>query len=190
MTPLERALRTAARFLEAEGIPYMVIGGVANLVWGLARTTLDVDITVWVEEARIPPVVERAAGSFRVLPEDPLAFVQTTRVLPLETKEGFRVDLIFGQLPYEERAVRRAVVHEPAGLGIRVCTAEDLIVHKIISDRLQDREDIRGIVQRRGPQLDRAYLDPLIEGLARDLARPDILAFYRACLGPQEEPRR
>jgi len=190
VTPFERALRTAARFLEAEAIPYMVVGGMANLIWGLPRTTLDVDITVWVEEARIPTVVERAAASFGVLPEDPLAFVQTTRVLPLETKEEFRVDLIFGQLPYEERAIQRALVHELAGVPVRVCTAEDLIIHKIISDRAQDREDIREIIQRRGPQIDRTYLDPLIEGLARDLARPDILAFYRACLGLQEEPRR
>lgn len=128
----------------------------------------------------------RAASAFRILPGDSLAFVRTTRVLPLETKEGVRVDLIFGQLPYEERAIRRAVVHEPAGLGIRVCTAEDLIVHKIISDRAQDREDIRGIIQRRGAQLDRAYLDPIVEGLARELARPDLLAFYRACLGLPE----
>lgn len=182
MTALERALVTAARFLEAEAVPYMVIGGVANLVWGLARTTLDVDITVWVEESRIPPLIEQAGQRFRVLPADPLNFVRTTRVLPLEAKEGIRVDLIFGQLPYEERAIQRARPQELAGCSIQVCTPEDLIVHKLIADRPRDREDVRGVIQRHGPRLDRVYLDPIVEGLARELARPEILAFYQACL--------
>ncbi len=189
MTPFERALATAARFLEAEGIPYMVIGGVANLIWGLPRTTLDVDITVWVEEVRLATTIERVARTFRILPEDPLGFVRTTRVLPLETKEGVRVELVFGQLPYEQQAIQRARPHELAGVPIRVCSPEDLVVHKILADRPQDREDIRGIIRRLGVRLDRAYLDPLVEGLAHDLARPDLLAFYRACLGLPEGPQ-
>ena len=42
MSRLEQALVTVARFLEQHHVPYMVIGGIANVVWGRPRTTLDV----------------------------------------------------------------------------------------------------------------------------------------------------
>jgi hypothetical protein len=46
MSALEQTLVSAARLLKANGVPYMVIGGVANLFWGVPRATLDVDITI------------------------------------------------------------------------------------------------------------------------------------------------
>lgn len=55
-------------------------------------------------------------------------------MLPLEV-EGLRVDLILGQPPYEEQAIRRARLVDVDGLGVRVCAPEDLIVHKIISKK-------------------------------------------------------
>lgn len=182
MTRFEEALLTTARVLEASAIPYMVIGGVANLFWGVPRTTLDVDIAVWVEEADIPRLIQRLPDVLRLLPDDPVEFIRETRVLPMETKEGFRVDLIFGTLPFEESAIRRARLMSVAGERVRICTPEDLIVLKIVSDRARDREDVAGIIRTQGAGLDRRYLDPLIEGLAADMGRPDLLDFYRRCL--------
>lgn len=183
MTRFEEALLSIAGSLEEAAIPYMVIGGVANLFWGVPRTTLDVDVTVWVEEAEIPGFIQRLAGAFRLLPDDPIEFVGETRVLPMETKQGFRVDVIFGALPFEQAAIRRARVMSVAGQEVRICTPEDLIISKIVSDRARDREDVAGIIQRQGAHLDRRYLDPLIEGLAADMGRPDLLDFYRRCVG-------
>lgn len=183
MTRFEEALLTIARVLETSAVPYMVIGGVANLFWGVPRTTLDLDITIWVEDADIPRFIQRLRGVLRLLPDDPVAFVQETRILPMETKEGFRVDLIFGVLPFEETAIRRARLMSVVGERVRVCTPEDLIILKIVSDRPRDREDVAGIIRTQGAGLDRRYLDPLIEGLAADLGRPDLLDFYRGCVG-------
>ena len=182
MTPFERAVVSLVEFLESELLPYMVIGGVANLFWGVPRTTLDVDITVWADAHQISSLVERLGSRFKLLPEDPIEFIQQTRVLPLQTGGGIRVDLIFGLLPYEEEAIRRARRETFAGREIRICSPEDLILHKLPSDRSRDREDVRGVITRMRKNLDRAYLDPRVEGLAHDLSRPDILAFYRECL--------
>lgn len=159
MTRFEEAVVTAAKVLEAAAIPYMAIGGVANLFWGVPRTTLDVDITVWVEESEIPRLIQRLSGVLRLLPDDPLEFVRETRVLPMETKEGFRVDLIFGALPFEETAILRARLMSVAGERVRICSPEDLIVLKIVSDRARDREDVAGIIRTQGAALDRPYLD-------------------------------
>ena len=92
-----------------------------------------------------------------------------------------RIDLIFAKLPYEEAAIRRAKVKRLRGVAIRICAPEDLIVHKIISDRVRDQEDVRGIINRMGRRLNRRYLDPLIRELSEALGKPAILSFYRRC---------
>jgi hypothetical protein len=57
MTTLERTLLELARTLTNNGIPYMIIGGMANAVWGEPRATLDIDVVVWVAEKEIKNVV-------------------------------------------------------------------------------------------------------------------------------------
>ncbi|OGR56819.1 MAG: hypothetical protein A2X36_08450 [Elusimicrobia bacterium GWA2_69_24] len=180
MSGLEKALRALSSFLEERRFPYMVIGGVANLAWGRPRSTLDIDVTVWSPAGAESALIAALCSAFTALPAEPEQFALETRVLPLEV-EGFRVDLILGQLPYEEQAIRRARLVDMEGLQVRVCSPEDLIVHKIISDRPRDLEDVRGIVRAQGAALDRAYLDPLVRGLAADLARPGIWDFYISC---------
>jgi hypothetical protein len=81
---LERAVGSLARFLDERQIPYMVIGGIANLVWGEPRSTLDVDAAVLVEEAAWPGLIAGLRARFRVLPKDAPAFLRDTHVLPVE----------------------------------------------------------------------------------------------------------
>jgi len=103
-------------------------------------------------------------------------------VLPLETSTGIRADVVAAGLPYEEEAIRRAVPLAVGGLDVRVCTAEDLILHKIISDRPRDLEDVAGVIAKQTSKLDRVYLDPRVEEIAAGLERPTISTFYRECL--------
>lgn len=179
MTALESALRAMSAFLEKRQAPYMIIGGIANLVWGVPRTTLDIDLTVWALGGEAS-LVKALAVAFKALPDDPKAFAAETRVLPLLVK-GFRVDVIFGELPYERQAIARARPMDMGGFTVPVCAPEDLIVHKALSERPKDLEDVRGIIRTRGRKLDRAYLDPLVRGLAEDLSRPRIWEFYLSC---------
>ncbi|MBI4313914.1 MAG: nucleotidyltransferase [Candidatus Omnitrophica bacterium] len=182
MSRLENAIVEVARFLAQHRVPYMVIGGVANAVWGVPRATLDVDLTVWTGENDLAGLVGQAATAFRSREKDPLTHVRSTRVLPLETKEGIRIDMIFGQLPYEETAIQRAASCLIQGMEVRVCRPEDLILHKIISEREKDRNDVHGIIQQQGASLDRKYLDPKIAELTQGFDRPDIQAWYAQCL--------
>jgi hypothetical protein len=161
----------------------MFIGGVANLVWGRPRQTLDLDIVVMCRKESIPVFLERLGPSFRVLPSDPLSFVAETSVLPLIVADGIPIDLIFARLPYEEAAVARAVDILFDGVKVKVCTAEDLIIHKVISERAIDREDVKGIIATRGARLDRNYLDPKVLELSIFLGRPEIWNYYLECFG-------
>lgn len=179
MNPLESALRSLVEFLEREGVPYMVIGGLAGLVWGVRRATFDVDLTVWALD-REGDIVRGLCEAFSSRVPDPQAFVRDASILPMEVN-GTRADIVFGKLPYEEAAIRRAPEVALADIKVRVCAPEDLIVHKIISDRPKDQEDVRELIGLRGKALDRAYLDPLIRSLASDLGRRALWENYLSC---------
>ena len=47
MSAQERALTDLARLLDRLEVPYMIIGGMANAVWGEPRATVDIDATGW-----------------------------------------------------------------------------------------------------------------------------------------------
>ena len=51
MASQEAALAGLARLLDELSVPYMIIGGHANAVWGEPRATLDIDATLWLPEA-------------------------------------------------------------------------------------------------------------------------------------------
>jgi hypothetical protein len=150
MTPLERAVLDIATTLESFRLEYAIVGGIANAIWGEPRATIDVDVTVSINEEDLPTIVPDLAGRFRPAVADPVAFVQQTRVLPLDTSDGVRIDVIFALLPFELDAIHRAQDLAIAGRKVRVVTPEDLIVMKIISDRPKDVDDAEAIVRRRG----------------------------------------
>ena len=138
MNSLERALIDLARVLSVNNIPYMIIGGMANAVWGEPRATIDIDATIWLDEEQKEPIVQMLSSHYHLLVHDPSTFVLDTNVLPMESKDGVRIDLIFGRLPYEKEAIERSVEIEIEGVSVRFCTPEDLILHKIISEREKD----------------------------------------------------
>jgi predicted nucleotidyltransferase len=175
---LGEALHQLTRVLDELRIPYMVIGGIANLVWGEARATQDVDVTVSISEERTAEVVEALGQHLTLLPNDPVAFLRQTRVLPMTTASGVGIDLIRAGLPYEEAAIARAQFVDLGGAQVRVAGAEDLILHKLVSERLRDREDVAGVIRRQRAKLDREYLDPLVRSLAEMLERPEIWDWY------------
>jgi hypothetical protein len=188
MTSQEQALVDMARFLNGLQVPYMVIGATAQAVWGIARSTVDIDVTVWVEEDGLKSFIEEVSRRFKVVPSEPLEFIKETRVLPVRTAAGVGVDIVFGMLPFELEALERAVEREVSGENVKFCTAEDLILHKIISEREQDILDVRQLIETRRDKLDREYLDPRVKELADLLERPAILDTYRQALKAQELP--
>ncbi len=153
--PPSSLLERLAVWLEHHGVPYMVIGGQAVLVHGEPRTTRDVDVTVGVAPSELSRILQVADDvGLRPLVEDVDSFVQETWVLPtLDPATGFRVDFVFSASDYEAVAIERAV-RVPIGKGsLRVASAVDLVVHKVLAGRPRDLEDVLGVL-RRQPELD------------------------------------
>lgn len=182
MTGLESALLEVASLLEEMGLPYMLIGGLAVALWGAPRSTLDVDLSVWVEPAQFDETIRKIAERFRTIP-DALEFARRTRVLPVETSSGVRADIVLAALHAEHEMMDRAQTLLVSGAAVRVASAEDLIWMKLISDRAKDAEDAKRLIRRFRGRLDGGYLEPRLEEIAQALDRPDILTTYRHEMG-------
>jgi len=83
--------------------------------------------------------------------------------------------LLVGIFDYERQAIERAVETDIEGVPTRVCTAEDLVIHKVIADRAQDWIDIEGVLMRQRGKLDINYIRDWLTQFAEALEKPELL---------------
>ena len=183
MNALEATLGRLAQRLSASGTPYMVIGGFANLQWGRPRLTQDLDVTIAADDEQLERLLAVLAPAFRARVEAPMEFARSTAVVPLESAEGVRIDMVIARLALEHEAIARARTVRIMDIEVRFATAEDLILHKIISERSRDLEDVEGIVRRQRGALDLEYLRPRIRQLSNALQRPEMVTEFERLLG-------
>lgn len=147
--------------LTRRGIGHMVIGGQAVLVHGEARFTQVIDITLALSPADSALVLTLCADeSLAIGIEDPDRFVASTHVLPAsDPTSGSRIDFVFSSTEYERAAIGRSLTVQVGGQDLPFAAVEDLIIHKLLAARPRDLEDIRGIVRKRGNEVDWAYVD-------------------------------
>lgn len=182
---MNRQFETAWRlhtFLTARGIPYAIIGGIAVQRWGQPRLTRDVDLTVLLPPGGEDAALREIVAAFPARLDDAVAFALQHRVLPVSVPGGSEADLSLGLPGYEEHLIQRAVPYDLGeGRVVRLCSAEDLIVHKALAGRPQDVLDLEGIVARQGGALDVAYVRRWLVELAGVADDPEVLArFERA----------
>lgn len=138
------------------------------LAWALPRNTVDADITLLTGFGGEELFVDRLLSHFPARREDARVFALRHRVLLLQTKTAIGLDIGLGALPFEENSIKRSrVVEVVRGCSLRVCCAEDLIVHKAFASRDQDWADVDAILMVQGKTLDTALifqeLRPLVE---------------------------
>jgi len=127
--PLARTVADVARALNKARVAYMVIGGVANAIWGEARVTLDVDITVAAAPPEAPKILKALGRQVKSAPPDPIDFA-AYGVLPFNHVNGPKVELAFGTVSYVYQAMERVVDinilgARPLLLGRRSRAAQD-----------------------------------------------------------------
>ena len=165
------------QFLEREDIPFVVVGGLANAVWGEPRTTRDVDLKVYIGERTAREFATLVAEEFAPatpLPDGP-ALVVSILMLPDVT-----VDFLIAIPGYEEEVLARARSFKFGEMTLQVCSSEDFIIHKIIADRPKDWVDVEGVLIEQQGQLDQAYIRIWLEQFAEILDRPDWLDRYES----------
>jgi hypothetical protein len=152
--------------LEAENVPYIVVGALSVSVFGIPRATKDVDIVISLETRKPLDDVERRLAE--VVEFDPqLTFETITgslrHILNSKSSPPIVVELFeLGDDPFvQSRFARRrqeysAQMQRHAWLP----TAEDVIVQKLRWARHKDLEDAGSVLAVRGTAtLDMAYIE-------------------------------
>lgn len=158
---IEKILKRLGKQLDKAGIPYMVIGGQAVLLYGIPRLTLDIDITLGIDTDNflsIKKICEKLR--LKMLHENPEKFAAATKVLPVEEqKYKIRIDFIFSFTPYEKQAMERTKSVSLSGHPIKFASCEDLIIHKMFAGRAIDDEDVKNILIKNKDRIDLKYIE-------------------------------
>lgn len=176
--------------LERHGHDACLIGGLVVSRWGEPRATADVDLTVLAPYGEERPVLDTILEAFAPRAADAPAFAMTHRVLLVETAGKVKIDVALAALPFEREVLARAS-NWGAGSGVtlRTCSAEDLVIYKLVAARTRDLGDVEGIVRRQRRRLDVARIRQWGRAFAElkedpDLLRPFEEAWRQASLSP------
>ena len=175
LAPLLGALQGISKWLQSEKVPGMIIGGVAASILGRPRLTRDVDASVWLEEERWEGFLS-AGSAFGFEPRiaGALTFAAKSRVLLLHhTATHIELDLAFASLPFEEKAISRAVWTEISGIRIPIPSPEDMIVMKALAHRPRDLSDIEAIVDAH-PKLNLKEIRRSVREFSLALGMPEL----------------
>jgi hypothetical protein len=180
MNPREGAAWELHRFFKELDLRYAIIGGAAVQFWGQPRLTIDVDLTVATPlDQPSSAFIQQVLDVFPARIENALEFARRSRVILITASNGCPVDISLGLPGYEDEVMRRAVEFEiEPGKAIRVCAAEDLIIHKAIAGRPQDVRDVEGIVYRQRDGLDVAIIRRWLQAFAELLENTEIVEHF------------
>jgi len=163
---VHKTLRAITPKLEAMGIPYAVVGGMALVAHGYDRTTVDVNILLTREGNQL--VRERLDGLGYI---PPFAGSRNLR----DTQTGVKIEfLITGEFPGDGKP-KPVAFPDPAAVsveidGIRYLRLETLVELKLASgmtnpNRLKDLADVQELIRTlRPPRSLGDKLNPYVQG--------------------------
>lgn len=181
---IEKLIKKIARHLDKGGIPYMIIGGQAVLLYGIPRLTRDIDITLGIDTDKFLSIerICRKLG-LKILPKKPENFARETKVLPAEeTKLRIRVDFIFSFTAYEEQAIKRTKKVLMNGYPVKFASCEDVIIHKMFAGRAVDEEDVKNILIKNRNKINHKYIKKWLSEFSRTDGQEGILGRFNSLL--------
>jgi hypothetical protein len=163
--------------LNRAAVPYMLTGSMASNYWGIPRTTHDLDFVVQLPERAIPALAEAFAADFCLDPDMiRSAFRPPHQFNAIDTRSALKVDFwLLQPNPFEKTMFARRMSADLFGETAWICTAEDLILHKLYWHKMTPSErqigDAAGVAAVQAGALDTDYL----RRWARELGVADIL---------------
>ncbi len=173
---LWQALHPVVTAFREMGIDYFIGGSVASSAYGVARSTLDVDVVAHLREPQVELLVSRLQNEYYIdagMIRRALANQSSFNVIHLATM--LKVDVfILKTSPYDQMAFQRrrqdSLVEETSAL-LTFASPEDVILHKLTWFRLggevSDRQwsDVLGVLDVQQSALDMPYLPSWAEPL-------------------------
>jgi hypothetical protein len=191
LSPFAAVLADLKDALAALRVDWYLFGAQAALIYGAARVTADVDVTLRLGDVapnRLASMLRKRGFKLRV--NDP-SFVRTTRVLPvLHVRTSVPADLVLAGPGLEDMFLERAVLRDLGGVRVPVARAEDLIVMKILAGRDKDFEDVMAIVAALGAELDEKEIARMLGMVERALGQSDLVPTWKRLRAALAKPRR
>lgn len=170
-------LADCLRRLNRASVPYMLTGSMASNYWGIPRTTHDLDFVLQLPESAIASLTEVFAADFYLDPDMiRSAFRPPHQFNAIDTRSALKVDFwLLQPNPFEKTMFARRMSADLFGETAWICTAEDVILHKLHWHKMTPSErqigDAAGVVAVQAGALDTDYL----RLWARELRVADIL---------------
>jgi predicted nucleotidyltransferase len=162
-------------FLTDHKIKYVIIGGMALQHWGEPRFTRDVDITISIIPEKTDETISLLTNNFKSRVANPVEFAGRTRMVLLETKSKYSIDISLAIPGYEDDVMNRAVDYKLLpGKYVKMCSAEDLIIHKSVAGRPQDIKDVESVVIKQAVSLDVKYIRTYLKQFSSMLENPEL----------------
>jgi len=147
-------------------IPYAVVGALAVAYYGIVRASLDADAVIFVSDMdnTVEKIKKNIIGAGlnvvfkRGAIDDPLK-----GVVLVEDSHANQVDLILGIKGLGSDALERTRKGELNDEPLAMIGPEDLIAMKIFSGSMKDLEDVRGVINISGDELDLSLLKTLTQ---------------------------
>lgn len=152
------------RRLNRIDMPYMLTGSMVSNYWGIPRTTHDFDFVVQLPEPVIPRLLQQFSDDF-ILDEPSIraAFRPPYQFNAIDTRSPLKVDFWLLQPdPFDQSRFARRLRVKLFGETAWICTAEDVILHKLhwnsISPSERQLGDAAGVAAVQAGLLDLDYL--------------------------------
>jgi hypothetical protein len=155
--------------LEKVGIPYLVGGSLASSLYGIARSTQDVDLLALIRPDQAANLASELQGEFYA---DPKAILKAVTLKGsfnvIHLASAFKVDVFVARNnEYDAAQLARREQRTVSTNPIRtvfVASPEDTILSKLVwyrkGEEISDQQwrDVRGVIEAKGGTLDLAYL--------------------------------
>src|SRR5208282_792849 len=160
----QELLEDCLRRLNRSGVTYYLTGSMASNYWGIPRTTHDLDFVVQLPPSAITAIMQAFSGDFYI--EEAAvraAFQPPHQFNAIDTRSALKVDFWLPKPePFDREMLRRRVRITLFGEPAWIATAEDVILHKLVWNRISpsDRQlgDAAGVMAVQTGALDINYL--------------------------------
>jgi hypothetical protein len=188
-SPLSEALAALGRALGKLGLRWYLFGAQAALLYGAARLTADIDVTVQLGDRETLDLVRALEkAGFRLRVRDVGGFVAKTRVLPLlHRSSGMPVDIVLAGPGIEELFFKRRRRRRIEGVPVPIASPEDLVVMKVLAGRGKDEDDAVAILAAQ-PRLGLDRIRETLEALEHALDQSDLRPRFEKLLVRARRP--
>jgi len=160
----QELLADCLRRLNRSGVTYYLTGSMASNYWGIPRTTHDLDFVIQLPASAVAKIISAFTPDFYIEEAAVRAAYQPPHQFnAIDTRSALKVDFWLPKPePFDREMLRRRVHVTLFGEPAWIATAEDVILHKLVWNRLSpsDRQlgDAAGVMAVQADALDKNYL--------------------------------